>query len=458
MLLGAVDERLAAAAVSCGNTENVACAGFNPPGATDDAEQNFLGGGPIGFDRWDLLYPLAPKPLLLMVSAKDFFGTYSPSYLSSGRQEFGKLKKVYEVLGKPENLAWGETPLPHSLSYDMRLRIYRWFLRWLRGEDQAVEEPPVTVEKDETLWVGPTGNVVRDFASQTPFSLNRTLAAGIHTPERAPDVAGLLGIRPAGPVPRASLGKAPARKAEIEALEFETEPGVFVPAWLLSPREPDPSRPLLIVLEPSGRNPRLRGGGLYEELTSLGIVVCAPDVRGIGDLRPEYGRGAPHYTGPHQDEENYAWASLILGSPLVGQRVTDVLSVARALGDHAPSSGRTLVMAASGNLTVPALLAAALEPKIGSLYLSGGLVSFRSVVEAEQYDHSFANFLPGVLHHTDLPQLAASIAPRKVTLAGAVDAAGRPMDAAVVRRHYERALNVEILPEARWDAESLSRL
>ncbi|MGH9720121.1 MAG: alpha/beta hydrolase, partial [Bryobacteraceae bacterium] len=56
MFLAAVDDRLACAMVSMGNTENFACAGFNPPGSTDDAEQNFVGGGPAGFDRWDVLY------------------------------------------------------------------------------------------------------------------------------------------------------------------------------------------------------------------------------------------------------------------------------------------------------------------------------------------------------------------------------------------------------------------
>src|SRR5450759_3924621 len=84
MFLAAVDSRLACGVVSCGNTENFACDGFNPPGSTDDAEQNLIGSGPPGFDRWDLLYPLAPKPLLILVSERDSFGTYSPSYLQSG--------------------------------------------------------------------------------------------------------------------------------------------------------------------------------------------------------------------------------------------------------------------------------------------------------------------------------------------------------------------------------------
>ena len=54
---------------------------------------------PVGFDRWDLLYPIAPKPLLVMVSQRDFFGTYSPNYLTSGNEEFQKLQRVYRTLG-----------------------------------------------------------------------------------------------------------------------------------------------------------------------------------------------------------------------------------------------------------------------------------------------------------------------------------------------------------------------
>src|SRR2546423_10840926 len=172
MLLAAVDDRLAAAVISSGNTENFACADYDPPGSTDDAEQDFIGSGPVAFDRWDLLYPLAPKPLLVLASAKDFFGTYSPDYLTSGREEFGKLQKIYALLDKPAQLEWGETPQPHSLSYYLRLRIYNWFARWLKHDPAPIEaEPPVQVERDETLWVAPTGSVVRAFGGKTPFQL-----------------------------------------------------------------------------------------------------------------------------------------------------------------------------------------------------------------------------------------------------------------------------------------------
>ncbi|HEX8983859.1 MAG TPA: acetylxylan esterase, partial [Bryobacteraceae bacterium] len=174
MLLACVDDRLAAAAVMSGNTENVACAGYNPPGATDDAEQDFVGSGPLGFDRWDTLYPFAPKPLLVSVSAHDFFGTYSPSYISSGREEFAKLHAVYETMGHADRIAWVDTPLPHGLAYDSRLQVYNWLSRWLKAETGRIEqEPPVAPEPDSALLVTESGSVVQSLGSLTPFAMNR---------------------------------------------------------------------------------------------------------------------------------------------------------------------------------------------------------------------------------------------------------------------------------------------
>ena len=183
MFLIAVDNRLASAAISSGNTENFATENFNPPGSVDDAEQDFINAGPLGFDRWDLVYPMAPKPMLITVSARDYFGTYSPNYLSDGRAEFTRLKNIYRTLGKEASLEWYETPLPHALSQDMRLQVYSFFERTLKNSSARItQEPPVKPEPDNQLYVGPTGNVVRDFKSKTPLSLARERAANLKRP------------------------------------------------------------------------------------------------------------------------------------------------------------------------------------------------------------------------------------------------------------------------------------
>jgi dienelactone hydrolase len=463
MLLAAVDDRLAAAAVASGNTENVACANFDPPGATDDAEQNLAGSGPLGFDRWDLLYPLAPKPLLISVSDMDFFHTYSPEYIRNGWEEFRKLRAVYATLGAADRLAWVDTPLPHGLAYDSRMRIYNWFARWLKHQTAPVmEEPATEPEKDQTLWVSQSGSMLQSFHSETPFTLNRSRQLMV----RPTPLGELIGAeRPPAGLQPVVLRRAAWRNVTVEALEVASAPRVWLPAWLFLPKSgsrttrSDPEiRPtkILLILDPAGRDTRWQEGGMLYKLAHRGYAVCAADVRGVGDLAPEVGRGAAGYARSHAGEEDYAWASLILGKPLLGQRVTDVLALAAALRAHPALRGLTLQVAALNRLTVPALFAAAMDPGIAELYLAGGLISYRSVVDTERSSAPFGNFVFGMLQHTDLPEVAVSLAPRRVCLAGTVDATGSTLEVAAVEALYggERAKHIAVRPAAKWDAEA----
>ena len=452
MLLAAVDDRLACAAVSSGNTENFACAKFHPPGSTDDAEQNLIGSAPLGFDRWDLLWPFAPKPLLILSSAKDFFGTYSPNYEDSGQEEYARLEAAYRVLQQPNHLQRFESPLPHGLSYVLRLEVYRWLTRWLEDAGRKIDqEPPVTPEPDRILWATESGSVARDLGSKTPFQSLRERARKIETPSQPADLRSLLGIRqmPGRPHLR-ELSRVPSRDCDILAVEIPTAAHVWAPAWIFVPKQP--VRRLLIVVEPRGRNSQWAEGGLFQRLAAAGTVVCAPDLRGIGDLRPEYSPGAPDYMGEHENEENYAWASLMLGHSLMGQRVTDLVAVIEALS--AGEWGAKPLLAARGQLTIPALCAASLAPEIAAVYLAGHLVSWRSLVETENYRHPFANFIPNVLRSTDLPGIAAALAPRKVTISGIVDGAGQPVPTPEARRIYPSS-NIEVREEAAWDTDAL---
>jgi dienelactone hydrolase len=451
MLLAAVDNRLAAAAVCCGNTENIVCAGFNPPGSTDDGEQNLIGGGPAGFDRWDLLYPLAPKPLLVLASDHDSSGTYSPNYLSSGLEEFENLRRVYQRLGAGDRIAWFSTPLPHGLAYDMRLQIYNWFGRWLKGESHQIDvEPDTATEPESALFVSASGSVVESFHSETPFSMNRKRVVA-RTP--AP-LERLLHLERPPQTPAVTLARASFRGAWIEAVEFASAPGVWVPAWLFLPKQSGAPKAVVVLMEPSGRG-AWREGALCDRLAGQGCAVCAPDLRGIGDLTPEFGRHAARSAREHANEESWAWSSLVLGRPLAGQRVADLLAVVQGLRARRDLSGRRLILAARGDPAVPALFTGALEPAVDALYLAEGLVSFQNLVETEDYDHPFGNFVPNLLLHTDLPELARAMAPRRVTLAGAADGAGRKLAPEAVRQEYGAAANVTLLPDARWDPESI---
>ena len=196
-MLAAVDDRLHCAAEFSGNTENVAGVNFLPPGAIDDAEQNFVGAGPTGFDGWISSIRSRQSQCWSPVSDKDSFGTYSPDYVRDSWQEYQRLAAVYKVLGKPDNLSWADTPLPHGLSYDSRVHLYNWLRLHLQDKPEPItEEPPIAPEADEQLRVTDSGSVIKSLGGETPFTLTRKRQESLKKATTPVSLAALLNVEP----------------------------------------------------------------------------------------------------------------------------------------------------------------------------------------------------------------------------------------------------------------------
>src|SRR5206468_1446371 len=140
------------------------------------------------------------------------------------------------------------------------------------------------------------------------------------------------------------LRRVPSKGVWVEAVEVQSAPRVWIPAWLFRPRG-EASKGIVLAVDSSGRAARWHENELYQNLALKGYTVCVPDLRGIGDMSPEFSRGFAPRARSHSDEENYSWASVILGKPLVGQRTTDILALAAALRGHAPLTGNPVVVA-----------------------------------------------------------------------------------------------------------------
>jgi hypothetical protein len=82
------------------------------------------------------------------------------------------------------------------------------------------------------------------------------------------------------------------------------------------------------------------------------------------------------------------------------------------------------------------LHAAALEPRIKQVTIEKSVLSWSAVVRTPISHNQLTNVVPAALRVYDLPELAALIAPRTLTIRAAVDPVNKPVTQAVLDEAY----------------------
>ena len=172
--------------------------------------------------------------------------------------------------------------------------------------------------------------------------------------------------------------------------------------------------------------------GLQEDIQRLvnaGHTVVVADLRGMGSLAPGKAAAKAGYFGKDVKE---AFLGIHLNRPLLGQRVYDLLSFV----EFCARQKGTVEVVAVGSAGPIALHAAALDKRIAKLTVENALLSWQSVVATPVSVNQLTNVVPGALRVYDLPDLAALIAPRPLTIRAAVDARGEPVSRAALESTY----------------------
>jgi hypothetical protein len=321
--------------------------------------------------------------------------------------------------------------------------------RWLLKIDDEPVEEDVPIAPDPALQCTGTGQVLSEFHDRSVFDLNaeraRELAA--HRGECSPEeirarIGRLLAIPQ--PVPAAKLtevGLLAHDDYQVRKLVFETEPGITVPGLLFSSQKADARGPLVVWVNGAGKAVDTGPGGPILQRVRDGHRVLALDLRGFGETVPkEATRGRPDPFGVDVQE---AFLALHLDRPLLGQRVFDLLAVVARMADASPEGIDAVGIGTAGPIV---LHAAALDHRIGQVTLERSLLSWSAVATTPLSRVQLTNVVPGVLRAYDLPDLAASLVPRALTIRQPVDPVGAPVpqaqleDAyAAIRTAYEQA-------------------
>lgn len=384
-----------------------------------DMEQCPPGVLALDLDHCDFLAAMAPKPVIIMAQEKDYFDARGSA------ETYERLKKLYTLLGRPENIQLHVGPDPHGYSQPNREAMYRFFGK-ATGVPAAPAEPALTIEKDADLLCAPRGQV-GEAGSRTLMSFTREQAEALGKQRAAArgdalrkSVRNVLKLPALQETPdyRILRGvggrKYPAKGYCTYAVE--TEPQIHALVTLLSDealtsRLPRGASKAVLYISHRSADAELRGDPFVQELITAApeAAFFACDVRGIGDSQPDT-CGANQFLGRYGSHYFYSAYSMMLDRPLLGQRTFDVLRVLQVLA----AAGHTEIhLAGQGWGALPAALAAVVSPEIKQVTLKHALTSFHDLAVHDDQQWPNAFMLPQVLKHFDLPDCYAELEGRQ---------------------------------------------
>jgi hypothetical protein len=277
--------------------------------------------------------------------------------------------------------------------------------------------------------------------------------------------AGVLGnVEPQGEAKAESEARAAAPSlpgARAERVALTVERGIVVPMLLLLPAGPSGERvPCIVAVADGGKAAFLRHRAAeLAELLAGGAAVCLPDVRGIGESKPEGDRERWGRITAHASTE------LMLGGTFVGARLRDLRAVVRYLRARRDVDSQRLALWGDSfapvnppdrDFDVPrnvdgrpkwsepvggllALLTGLFEDGVAAAYVRGGVSDFQSVLTRQCVYIPPDAVIPGVVRTGDLPDLAASLVPCSLRLDALVDGLNRRLPQQALAELYEPA-------------------
>ncbi|MDZ4687139.1 MAG: prolyl oligopeptidase family serine peptidase [Planctomycetaceae bacterium] len=377
----------------------------------------------FGLEHGDFLAAMAPKPVIIMSQEKDYFDTRGSA------ETYERLRSLYRLLGAEQNVQLHVGPDPHGYSQPNREAMYGFFNQQTKIAE-GHQEPDLVIEKDETLWVMPRGQVA-EIKSRTVLDFTRDKSTALAAARPYHDAASLSKLLPSLlklPEPiatppeyrilRGASGRQYPMKFHTE-YAVATEPGIEALVTRLSPQS-HISRPTrgaeqcTLYVAHHSSDVELRTETWLADLVKADPAVpfYACDVRGIGESKPDTCGGAATFLSPYGCDYFYAAHGVMLDRPYPGQRTWDVL---RTLDWLTSVGHRSIHLVALQWGAIPATFAAVLHPAVTKVTLKHALTSYQAVAESEDYDWPLSSFVPGILSTCDLPDCYRALAVKGLT-------------------------------------------
>ncbi|HET9486979.1 MAG TPA: alpha/beta hydrolase family protein [Chryseosolibacter sp.] len=445
--VSALDERVKVAIPSSWSTANRRQ--LETKGA-QDAEATLIHSVAMGITFEDLIEIRAPRPTMMTFTSRDEYLT-----LQGAREAYAESMKAYKAFSAESNLVLVEDDSRHWLTPRIRESIFGFFMRHF-GMSGDPKEVPAEILPPEQLKVTKTGQIATSMGGQMVFDLNKKeteeLVAdleasrkeiGLHLnkiPARAKELSGY--IIPAKPGAPFINGRYQRNGYSVTKFALQGEGEYAIPFLLFVPDQGGVKKPAIVFVHPKGKITEAQTGGQIEKLVRKGYIVAATDVLGIGETTNTASRGlADGYTG------------VMIGRSVVAIQAADIVKVVNYLKAREDVDQDRIGGMAVGTACIPMMHAAAFDPSISNIILHASLISYRAVVmnrlykvgltprEGGGYHHpyeiDFSWGIANVLTGYDLPDLIATIAPRRVVLSGITDEMVNPASTELIDKEMK---------------------
>ncbi len=388
----------------------------------------------------EILGLCAPRGLMIFNASKD-----APQFsVREARKSLAVAQTFFDLHGQPAELQQTVFDCGHDYSKTMRERMYGWMTLKLKGEGDGspLPDPAMTLEDPESIRCYPGNTRPDDWVTLPMFAAaeGERLVKRIEEPVDTQAWEALLPKmrealqqssvfrnnpsaegRPTNDVSLTSVdGISAARRS------LESEPGVtlsFGITSVIGDSELPVNLAIIVNLDPQNRE-LVRALG--EQCSEANWAVLDPTLRAT-----ENGTPAGDIIGHAPDHNSGEWG-LWVGRPLLGQWCHDLQ---RAITATRTESGGEIAVIGVGTAGPVVLAAAAVDNRITRVATVNSLASYISTVPYR--GQRLGLMAPGILRDVgDIPQIAALIAPRPLTIAGGVTGGGEVLDEAKLQAAY----------------------
>jgi cephalosporin-C deacetylase-like acetyl esterase len=409
--IGALDPRVKAVAPACYiNSYRVLFSGPDP-----DSEMSFPDFIASGLDMADFVELSAPTPWLILATDGDYF---TPA---GARLVYEEARRWFGIYGAEDKLSFFIGGGPHGTPLETREEMYKWMLRWLKDGQGDSREQPVKMYTSHELLVTRSGHVDDEPGSRKMYQL---MLDEFHARKRQGSQTELLAELRELKIP--SNRTAPEVRVWSEStspavrplrVQFESEPGIDIGGALYVPHSTGKKPAVLLVADKTSNYSIPSTSALAERIAKTGRIVLELQ------LRDSPGEGERPFIG------NWITNSRAnqIGRNLPAMRAHDILRGIDLLAARSDVDQTSIRAIARGVKGVWLLLAAAVDDRIGGIWLDRTPASLRAALENSMNTELFDAVIPGFALKWDLSDLTKAMGNRPVLWTDPANWMGHPV-------------------------------